>query len=125
MTRLAGYNKMSNKRPQEDGYTFGSTAELREYHKLKAMEAIGEIWGLKVHPRFPLYAHDVWGDPDCDFGVQIAEYEADFLFRFKGEDIGSYPHVIDVKGHRTAMYELKKKWVKACHGITIEEIPAE
>ena len=45
-------------------------------------------------------------------------YVADFTY----EDPDRTPHVLDAKGFRTPVYNLKKKMLKLLHDIEIEEV---
>lgn len=49
-------------------------------------------------------------------GMLVCKYLADFRYRQNGEVV-----VEDVKGVSTPVYLLKKKLMKACHGIDISE----
>jgi hypothetical protein len=104
-------NKYGAKKATEDGYTFDSLAERRRYRDLKLMLKAGEITNLEVHP--------VWQLVVC--GVKIGRYTADFAYnmRFSGKRF-----VEDVKGVKTRDYLLRKKLMKALHGIDVQEIQA-
>lgn len=109
-------SKYGNKRTQVDGYTFDSLAEARRYGELRLMEKAGEIRDLQVHPVFDLTC-------PTESGVRgrVAAYEADFVYI---DNRINCQVVEDVKGVRTAMYRLKKKWLKLEYGIEIVEIEA-
>lgn len=104
-------SKYSNVKCEEDGYRFDSQAERRRYRELKHLVAAGAIEGLVLQPPFPLEVN----------GQKIATYRADFLYfdRERGQAV-----VEDVKGALTPVYRLKKKLVKAIHGVEIEEVAA-
>lgn len=94
-----------------DGFTFDSKAEARRYGELKLLLLSGDIQSLVLQPKIPLIIH----------GDKVGTYIADFTYF----DMRSAEHVFeDVKGVRTAIYRLKKKLVKALHGIEIREIAA-
>lgn len=93
---------------QEDGYRFDSTAEWRRYRELKLILASGAICDLVVHPRYELTIN----------GVKVATYIADFSYHEAGRGLV----VEDVKGVRTEVYQLKRKLIKALHGIDIVEV---
>lgn len=103
--------KYGNRKAEEDGYTFDSRAEHREYRGLKLRLRAGLIEDLTVHPKFDLIVN----------GMKVATYTADFSFRVV--PIKALV-VVDVKGVRTAVYMLKKKLMKACHGIEVIEVKA-
>ena len=50
-------------------------------------------------------------------GLKICKYVADFVYIDKGYEV-----VEDVKGMKTPTYNLKKKLMKAVHGIEIQEV---
>lgn len=103
--------KYGNKKVDEDGYTFDSKSEHREYRGLKLRQRAGLIEDLEVHPRFDLFVGD----------VKVCTYVADFSFRVV--PIKALV-VVDVKGARTAVYLLKKRLMKACLGIDVIEVKA-
>lgn len=51
-------------------------------------------------------------------GVKICKYLADFRVTYCDGTV----EVVDVKGYRTDIYRIKKKLVKAVHGIEIIEV---
>jgi hypothetical protein len=90
-----------------DGIRFDSMLESKRYAELKLLAHAKAITGLQVHPRYPLEVN----------GQKICIYEADFAYT----DSRGTVHVEDTKGAKTALYSLKKKLMRACHGIEIEE----
>ena len=104
-------NKFNARRVSIDGFTFDSEMESRRYGQLKMLQLGKLISDLKVHPRFSLDVN----------GQHVGFYIADFSY----VDAGTNTTVTeDVKGNRTALYILKKKLMKACHGIEIREVRA-
>lgn len=89
-----------------DGIKFASTKEADRYEVLKLLEKSGAIKDLSLQPSFVLKAND----------VAICEYVADFRYKENGNEI-----IEDVKGVKTPIYKLKKKFMKATHGIEIKE----
>ena len=91
-----------------DGITFDSKKEANRYLELKLMEQSGEIRDLEL--QVP-YSIDVEG-------YHICKYTADFQYWDNNEK-----KVIteDCKGFRTPSYRLKKKLLKAVHGVEIYE----
>jgi len=69
----------------------------------------GVIADLLVHQRFCLDVN----------GVHICDYESDFSYRRNGrlvvEDVKSRPTV-------TRLYRVKKKLMRAIHGVEIQEV---
>ena len=92
-----------NAKPVEiNGIRFDSTAEAMRYRELLLMEQAGEIWNLKVHPRYLIldgFDHDAQHE-------RPIFYEADFSYFDKHDKCTI---VQDVKGMRTALYRLKRK----------------
>jgi Protein of unknown function (DUF1064) len=94
-------------------HEFDSKREAQTFHELKLRRTAGEISGLRLQEPFALVARG----SDGFSGVIVGEWLADFVYMQDGT-----PHVIDAKGMKTQTYQLKKKIVEACHGITIEEV---
>lgn len=92
--------------PGEKIKEFDSRREYARWLALNLMLRAGRISDLRRQVVYELKAN----------GVTIAKYVADFVYVEDGQTV-----VEDVKGVRTAMYRLKKKWVKAEYGIVIRE----
>lgn len=101
-------NKYNAKKTIVDGIKFDSKMEAERYAELKLMQKAGQIVGLEVHPRYPIFIGK----------HHICVYEADFSYI----DPLAKMIVEDVKGVRTALFILKKKLMLAIHGIEVEEI---
>lgn len=99
--------KYRNIRTLVDGVLFDSQKEARRYSELKLLERAGKITGLILQPKYPIVVN----------GVKVCTYVADFFYNAQGVDV-----VEDVKGMKTPIYNLKKKLVRACHGIEINEV---
>lgn len=101
--------KYGNVKGQIDGYTFDSKAEGMRYLVLRSMLQTGEIMDLEVHP-----SYDLWVG-----GMLICRYVADFRYA-----ISSTGEIVteDVKGVKTAVYQIKKKLMRAIHGLVIKEV---
>lgn len=105
---LGRQGKYNAHRTEVDGVVFDSKAEANRYLELKLLLQAGEITDLVLHPRFELAVK----------GQKICSYIADFQYKDQhGQTITE-----DVKGKRTAVYQLKKKLMRAIHGIEIAEI---
>lgn len=100
--------KYRNRKTTVDGIRFDSAAESKRYGELKLLQSQGEITDLVLQPRFPLMVN----------GEKVGTYSADFQYR----DSGGQLVVEDVKGVPTTVYRLKKKLMKAVHGIEIQEV---
>jgi Protein of unknown function (DUF1064) len=99
-----------------DGLRFASTAEGRRYAELKLLARAGTIRDLRCQPVFPLTA--IADDLTCS---KVAVYRADFSYQ--EQQAGAWVLVVeDVKGVRTPVYRLKKKWFETQYGVAIREI---
>lgn len=102
-------NKFSARRTVVDGIRFDSAREARRYCELKALERGGQVRNLELQPRYPLLVN----------GVLIGHYRADF--RYTEVHTGRVV-VEDAKGVRTRDYLLRKKLMRAVHGIDVREV---
>jgi len=89
-----------------DGKKFDSKKEARRYRELLLLQRAGKISGLRCQVSFTLVVNE----------VHICRYIADFVYFEDGKKI-----VEDVKGFLTKEYKLKRKLMKAVHGIIIRE----
>ena len=103
--------KYHNRKTEIDGYLFDSLAEARRYRELALLENAGGIYGLGVHPKFKIVVNQ----------KLICTYSADFSYHTSGTTLRTTE---DVKGVKTAVYQLKKKLMLACYGIEIQEVTA-
>ena len=107
-------HKYNAVRTWRHGHWFSSKAEARRYPELLLLQAAGEIKDIELQPTYRLMAPT----PDGSL-VSTAKYIADFRYL----DIPSGDTVVeDVKGVRTQIYKLKKRWVEAQYGLKIVEI---
>ena len=90
-----------------DGKRFASKREAKRYQDLKHLQNAGMIKYLECQPRFNLEVN----------GLKICDYIADFIYQCQGQTV-----VEDSKGFRTPLYKLKKKLMRAVHGIEIVEV---
>jgi hypothetical protein len=100
-----------------DGVKFDSRRERDYYLHLKTLERLGEIKDVHHHDercRFWLMAPSV----DRRSYNIVSSYIADFTYL----DAKDMLHVVDAKGKRTAVYQLKKKWLELQEGVVIEEV---
>jgi hypothetical protein len=106
--------KFHNVKVEVDGIKFHSKAEAHRYTELKLMEKAGMIRNLKLQVPFPIIVNE----------DLICKYIADFTYEEEIEWAAgkSWQTIVeDVKGMKTAIYQLKKRLVKACLGINIRE----
>lgn len=104
-------SKYRNKRTERDGVTFDSKAEADRWSVLSILAKTGHITNLERQVRYLLAVN----------GIKIGHYVADFRYfdqRSKREVVE------DVKSSatKTAVYNLKKKLMKAVHGVDIVEV---
>ena len=86
---------------------FDSKREARRYRDLCLREKANEISELHRQVPFRIDIND----------EHVCTYKADFTYLEGGALI-----VEDTKGYRTPVYRLKKKLMKAVHGIEISEV---
>lgn len=94
---------------------FASQAEGTRYQQLLTLRQLGLIERLELQGDLPLAVN----------GMHICNYRFDFRYWVLDERGRPHYQVIeDVKGMVLDVYDLKKKMVRAIHGIAITEIPA-
>jgi hypothetical protein len=98
--------KFGNKPTVVDGIKFHSKREAKRYDALRLMERCHAISDLRRQVKYRLEVN----------GVLIATYTADFVYKQLGEEV-----VEDVKGYPNDRWPMKKKLMKAIHGIEILE----
>jgi Protein of unknown function (DUF1064) len=106
--------KFRNVKVEIDGIRFDSKREGARYRELKLMEKAGMIRNLKLQVVFPIIINE----------QLVCKYIADFTFEEEVEFGGgkSWQTIVeDVKGMKTAVYQVKKRLMKAVRGITIRE----
>ena len=99
-------SKYGAKKTIIDGIKFDSIRESKRFQELALLQKAGVISELKLQQSFDLVVN----------GMKVCRYVADFVYIEKKRQI-----VEDVKGVKTPSYNLKKKLMLACHGITIRE----
>lgn len=106
-------SKYRNQKCQWNGETFDSKRELEAYIGLCALEKAGKIVDLKRQVPYALHCPMA----GCDgASAEVATYIADYTYR----DEQGRLHVVDAKGVRTRMFQLKAKWMTLEYGITVE-----
>ena len=115
-------SKYRNVRTVVDGETFDSKREAQYWHELNLREKAGEIRELARQVPFdlccPVTHNTEFPNSYENMPVVVSQYFADFVYI----DQGGRAHVVDAKGKRTALYQLKKKWLELQSGIVIEEV---
>lgn len=108
-------NKYHNKKIAYDGHKFDSKKEANYYNQLKLLQRAGLIRDLELQKTFIL-------QPSFKLNNKTRRqitYIADFTY-VSTED--NKIHVIDVKGFKTDVYNVKKKMFEYKYGIEIEEV---
>lgn len=112
-------NKYNAKVTEVDGIVFASKAEAAYYNQLTRRKKAGEIKDFEMQVKFTLmdrFYHPTKtrksGEPSV---VGAITYTPDFIVE---ENDGS-KHVIDVKGHRTPIFNLKAKLFMKQYGVPI------
>jgi hypothetical protein len=101
--KVAKRNKYNAVKTKVDGITFDSKKEASYYRQLKMAVEEGEIQYFLRQVPFDLEGN--------------VKYRVDFMVVCNDGTID----YIDVKGHRTPVYILKKKQVEALYPVTITE----
>ncbi len=103
--------KYRNRKTSYNGIRFDSQREASRYRELLLLEEAGTIRTIELQPRYDLVVN----------GHKLGFYRGDFRYI----DVATGKSVLeDVKSPvtKTAVYKLKKKLVKALHGIEIMEV---
>ena len=102
-------NKYFAKKTVAMGLKFDSRWEAERWGQLKAMERAGVVTQLEGQIKYELSIND----------VKICDYVADFRYLLEEENGLSKLVIEDAKGILTPEFKLKKKMMKAIHGIDI------
>lgn len=104
-------SKYNNKKTIIDGITFDSKAEGEYYKTLLQLKNAGQVSKIELQKPFKIVVN----------GVLICTYRADFEVHYANGKV----EVVDVKGMKTAIYNLKKKLMQAILGIKIVEVSSK
>ena len=102
-------SKFGAKKTIVDGITFDSKWESERYGQLKAMERGGIVTDLELQVKYDIVIND----------IKICRYIADFVYKEESPSGEIKEIVEDAKGFETPEFKLKKKLMKAVHGIDI------
>ena len=116
-----------------DGMSFDSKREAARYQDLALRLKAGDIRRLRRQPRYALCplviesadVRDINAGEPSVRRVPVADYIADFEYEECDMVCGGIAWKViveDVKGVRTDIYKLKKKWFEAQYGIQIREV---
>lgn len=97
--------KYKNIKTVVDGLKFDSKKEATHYLYLRFLQQKGTIQNLQMQTKIYFKINE----------KKIFTYKPDFEY---DDEYGH--HIVDVKGVRTAVFNLKKKLIEAQHNITIE-----
>ena len=100
-------SKYGNRKVTIDGITFDSVAESKFYLALKSREKAGEVYEVQMQTPYALTVN----------GHLVCTYKADFVFY---DAVEKRNRVVDIKGVQTKDFIIKKKLMRACHGIEVE-----
>jgi hypothetical protein len=100
--------KYGNTRAMYRGRAYDSKAEMKYAMLLDAEVANGRVANWQSQYPLPIFHN----------GIDICTYYADFRVQYADGHV----EFVDVKGVRTDIYRLKKKLVRAFHGIIIKEV---
>lgn len=102
--------KFGNKKTIRNGLIFDSKREAARYDQLLLLERAGRIRNLRRQVKYELRVN----------GVLIATYRADFVYEELERD--AWTEVVeDSKGYPNDRWPMKKKLMRACHGIVVRE----
>src|SRR5699024_1973288 len=90
-----------NKKVKLDGYTFDSISEANYYAELKLLKKAKKIKSFILQPRYILQESFKRDNKT----IREISYIADFEIKHLDDSI----EVVDVKGHRTDVFNLKEK----------------
>jgi hypothetical protein len=102
-------SKYRNKKTTVDGIKFDSKREAQFYSSLKQLERAGQVSQIELQKRYPLSVN----------GHAVCSYLADFAFH---DAIQGRYRVVDIKGVLTKDFSIKRKLMRAIHGIEVEVI---
>lgn len=100
-------NKYGNKKTCVDGVVFDSKAEAEYYSQLKIMQRANEVKYFSLQPKFLLQGAFVHRGKSYRAIYYIADFKVIYA--------DGHQEIIDVKGHKTKEYQLKKKLFLSKH----------
>ena len=107
-------SKHNNQKVDYDGITFDSGKEKDYYVRLKLLERMGEVKYIEVHKRYDFYINDIYiGFYKLDFKVEYTDGVTEHI------DVKGIDKKTGKKVTSTSTFMLKKKLMKAIHGIDV------
>lgn len=115
-------SKYKNKKKTVLGITFDSGAEAERYLYLWNCVRKGTIKNLRRQVEYELIPKQKLPEPELrgnrrEIHLKSCKYKADFVYERDGKTI-----VEDVKGYRTANFEIKRKLMLWVHGIQVKVV---
>lgn len=102
--------KFGNTKTQRNGLIFDSKKEADRWDQLKLLERVGRIRNLRRKVKYRLEVN----------GVLICTYTPDSEYE-EATPMGWAAVTEDVKGYPNDRWPMKKRLMKACHGIDVRE----
>lgn len=104
-------NKYGAKPVVDSGQRFDSTGEFKRWCELKLLERAGEIKDLQRQVRYKLIVSEI---PICDYVADFAYYE-----QVMGQPVCFIVEDFKSPATTTPIFGIKRKLMKACHGIDV------
>lgn len=102
--------KYGNQKTIRNGMVFDSKREAKRYDDLMLLQANGEVRNLKRQVKYVMIVN----------GIRITTWKADFVYEELRK--GEWKEVVeDSKGYPNDRWPLKRKLMRACHGIIVRE----
>lgn len=103
-------SKFGNTKVTRAGEVYHSKREADRHPQLRLLERVGRIRNLQRQVKYRLEVN----------GLLICTYTADYVYEELANDVW-HQIVEDVKGYPNDRWAMKKKLMKACHGIVVRE----
>lgn len=100
--------KFRNIKTIRNGMVFDSKKEARRFDQLMLLAHAGRVRNLRRQVKYELRVN----------GVLIATYKADYVYE-ETTPMGWAEVVEDCKGYPNDRFPMKRKLMKACHGIDL------
>lgn len=115
-------SKYKNQKTKVCGIIFDSKAEAERYLFLRYQVKQGKIKNLRRQVEYELIPKQKLPEPELrgnrrEIHLKSCKYKADFVYERDGKTI-----VEDVKGYRTANFEIKRKLMLWVHGIQVKVV---
>lgn len=102
--------KFGNKRVIVNGEAFHSKREAARLPQLRLLERNGEVRNIQRQVKYRCEVN----------GILVCTYTADYVYEERRDN--KWTQIVeDVKGYANDRWPMKKKLMRACHGIEIRE----